>query len=137
MCCTGAVPWCRAGYVCGATARCILTSKPLAVSCRSLNLAPCLQLICLRALINGHYPLLKHQQVDTEPRCSPNPAPMPYRHTLAWHGVYTRTFPCCLLPNTVCGKQTVSTPPHTLPRNSGSLQWRCTVEVIRQMQLWP
>lgn len=132
-CCTAVQSWLHT-HLC-ASARCILTSKPLLVSCRSLNSAPCLQLLCLHALINRHHPFLKHQQVDTEPPCSLNPAPMPYRHALAWHGVYTRTFPRCLRPNTVCVKQTVSTPPH-LPRNSVSLQWRCTVEVVMKMQLW-
>lgn len=96
-----------------ASARCILISKPLPASCRSVNPAPCLQLISLHAIINRHHPFLKHQQVDTGPPCSANPAPMPYRHALAWHGVYTRTFPRCLLPNAVCGKQTESTHPHT------------------------
>lgn len=113
MCHTGAVLLYRAGYTRGVSAGCILTSKLLPARCRSLNPAPCLQLICLHALINRHHPFLKHQQVDTEPPCSLNPAPMPYRHALAWHGVYTRTFPRCLLPNAVCGKQTVSAHRHT------------------------
>lgn len=112
-CCGSAVPLCRAGCTRGASARCILTSKPLPASCRSLNPAPCLQLICLPALINRHHPFPKHQQVDTEPPRSLNPAPMPYRHALAWHGAYTRTFPRCLLPNAPCGKQTVSAHPCT------------------------
>lgn len=92
---------------------CFLTSKPLLAICKSLNSAPCLLLICLRALINRQHPFFKHQQVDTEPSCSLNVALVPHRHALAWHGVYTRTFPRCLLPNAVCGKQTLSTHPYT------------------------
>lgn len=109
--CCAALQSCLHMHLC-ASARCILTSKPLPASCRSLNPTPCLQLICLHAVINRHRVFLMHQQVDTEPPCSLNTEPMPYRHALAWHGVYTRTFPRCLLPNAVCGKQTESTHPH-------------------------
>lgn len=108
----------------GASARCILTSKPLPASCRSLNTAPCLQLICLHALINKQHPFLKHQQVDTGPPCSQNHATRAH----SCHGVFRRT----LLPNAVYGKQTVSTHP-SLPRNNVSWQWRCTMEVLTKI----
>jgi len=70
QCCTAAQSWLRAPCVCRVRSH----RQPTPSGLQSLKPCPCLQLICLRALISRHHPFLQRQQADAEPACSLNPA---------------------------------------------------------------
>lgn len=127
---------------------------PVCLGDRALRASPGCTVLCCSAVLATcvmHLPgafSQSHSELQSLQPCSlsaaylstcpdpslPNPAPIPASLALAWHGVYARALPCCVLPNAVCGKQTVSTY-HCVPQ-----KWCvCNREALRKskMQPWP
>lgn len=122
--CIGAVPLCSAGHTCGAPARCILT-KPLPASCRASNLALCLQLAYLHALIDRHHPFNKLIQslpaYQTQYLFQPDSLLLGKECSQELcHAVYFQL---------QCVESKLYPHIPTFPRSGVPLQWRGTVEV--------